>query len=117
NVDLELVVRHANESLAEYQPMRNWTVWPDEDFPRTSTQKPRGNVIQQVVLSKMGNPPTAGVSSTSLSLSELITRVTGRSTGNSAREANLETDLNLSSLDRVERMGPLQDPCRGDWSE
>ena len=45
--DPEPVVRRANETLAEYQRMRNWFVWPDDDFPRTSTQKPRGNVIRQ----------------------------------------------------------------------
>ena len=48
-------MKRANETLAEYQRMRNWFVWPDEDFPRTSTQKPRSNVIRQVVLSRLGN--------------------------------------------------------------
>ena len=47
----------------------------------------------------------------------MITRVTGRSTENSAREANLETDLNLSSLDRVELMGALEDRYQVDLSE
>jgi long-chain acyl-CoA synthetase len=115
SVDLVPVVRHANESLAEFQRMRNWMVWPDEDFPRTSTQKPRGNLIRQVVLSRLGNQPAAEFSTSSLS--ELITRVTGRSTADSAREANLETDLNLSSLDRVELMGALEDRYQVDLSE
>ena len=43
------VVRHANELLAEHQRVREWLVWPEEDFPRTSTQKPRTNEIRQVV--------------------------------------------------------------------
>ena len=46
--DPEAVVQRANETLAEYQRMRSWFVWPEEDFPRTSTQKPRTSVIQQV---------------------------------------------------------------------
>jgi len=33
-------VRRANELLAEHQRMREWFVWPEQDFPRTSTQKP-----------------------------------------------------------------------------
>ncbi len=44
NADPEPVVRRANETLAEYQRMRHWFVWPEDDFPRTSTQKPRTNV-------------------------------------------------------------------------
>src|SRR5205807_3302015 len=43
--NLEEVVGRANESLADYQRMRLWMQWPEEDFPRTSTQKPRRNLI------------------------------------------------------------------------
>src|SRR5205807_3271109 len=31
----------ANARLAAHQRIRHWLVWPDSDFPRTSTQKPR----------------------------------------------------------------------------
>jgi long-chain acyl-CoA synthetase len=114
NADLERAARHTNESLAEYQRVRNWFVWPDEDFPRTSTQKPRSNVIQQVVQARLGTKPADGPSSGSLA--ELISRVTGRP-AESGREASLETDLNLTSLDRVELMGVLEDRYQVDLSE
>src|SRR5258708_24573908 len=32
-------------SLAEYQRIRTWLVWPEFDFPRTPTGKPRLSVI------------------------------------------------------------------------
>jgi long-chain acyl-CoA synthetase len=38
------VVARANQSLADFQKIRCWLVWPDEDFPRTSTQKPKMDV-------------------------------------------------------------------------
>ena len=44
---LEEIVQRANQSLAEYQRMRMWFLWPQADFPRTSTQKPRKNLIQE----------------------------------------------------------------------
>jgi long-chain acyl-CoA synthetase len=115
DVDPEPVVGRANETLAEYQRMRNWFVWPDEDFPRTSTQKPRSNVIQQVVLSRFGNQAANGISSSPLV--ELIGSITGRPAAKSGRQANLETDLNLSSLDRVELMGALEDRYQVDLNE
>ncbi|MBS1841634.1 MAG: AMP-binding protein [Acidobacteria bacterium] len=34
-------VAQANRLLAEYQRIRRWVVWPEADFPRTSTGKPR----------------------------------------------------------------------------
>src|SRR5579859_2530701 len=42
------IVQRANQSLADYQQMTLWFEWPQQDFPRTNTQKPRRNVIAQV---------------------------------------------------------------------
>ena len=39
------IVEAANGLLAEYQRMRRWVAWPEIDFPRTATGKPRLSVI------------------------------------------------------------------------
>ncbi len=115
SVGPELVVSRANETLAEYQRMRTWFVWPDDDFPRTSTQKPRTHEVLQVVQAELG--ATRGRQAGSRSLAELIARVKGEAAGESGPESNLETDLNLSSLDRVELLGALEDRYQVDLSE
>jgi long-chain acyl-CoA synthetase len=115
NADPETVVRHANEALAEYQRMRNWFVWPESDFPRTSTQKARTNAVLQVVQARLGATPTGQTGSSSLA--ELIARVKGQSAGAIGQASDLETDLNLSSLDRVELLGALEDRYQVDLSE
>ncbi|MGZ4731648.1 MAG: AMP-binding protein, partial [Terriglobales bacterium] len=113
--DPEPVVRRANETLAEYQRMRNWFLWPEDDFPRTSTQKPRTSAIQQVVQARLGATP---VGQSGLSpLAELIARVKGKAAGELGQGSNLEADLNLSSLDRVELLGALEDRYQVDLSE
>jgi long-chain acyl-CoA synthetase len=111
----EEVVGRANTTLAEYQRIRHWWVWPEEDFPRTSTQKPRRNVIQQEVQDRLGTKPVSG--SFASPLAELITRITGRGASELGAEADLESDLNLSSLDRVELLGALEDRYQVDLSE
>ncbi len=115
SADAALVVRRANESLAEYQRMHTWLLWPEEDFPRTSTQKPRTNLIQQVVQAKWGDKRSDLTPSSPLA--ELIGRITGRAPSNLSSSANLETDLNLSSLDRVELLSALEDRYQVDLSE
>jgi len=115
SVDPEPVVQRANETLAEYQRMRTWFVWPEEDFPRTSTQKPRTSTIQQVVQARLRTKPEGAAASSSVA--ELIARVKGKSTAELGQESNLETDLNLSSLDRVELLGVLEDRYQMDLSE
>jgi long-chain acyl-CoA synthetase len=109
------VVQRANQSLAEYQRMRMWTEWPQEDFPRTNTQKPRRNVIQEVAQARLlERVPGDG---SNRPLAELIARVTGRSVGGLREDASLDSDLGLSSLDRVELLSTLEDRYQVDLSE
>ena len=115
DADPEPVVKRANESLAEYQRVRRWMVWPEKDFPRTSTQKPLRNVIQKTVQARLTQAPSNQVDSGPLA--ELISRVTGRAPSRLLSDANLESDLNLSSLDRVALMSALEDRYQIDLSE
>ena len=113
--DPEPVVKRANQSLAEYQRLNNWIVWPEEDFPRTSTQKPLKSAIQQAVQSKLSN--SSSNQPPSDPLSELIGVITGRTPARLSPLTNLESELNLSSLDRVELLSALEDRYQIDLSE
>ena len=119
------IVERVNESLAEFQYIRRWQVWPTEDFPRTATGKPRINLIREAVVAQIRAqkvPRTAAGEpvSTAASLSplaSLIERITGRAPQQLSPDANLQTDLNLSSLDRVELLSALEDRFQTDLSE
>jgi len=108
----EAAVKRANETLAAYQRMNAWFVWPEQDFPRTPTQKPRRTEIQQTAqlgLAKQDGAPGP--------LAEMVAHITGRSPQPLAPGANLDSDLNLSSLDRVELLSALEDRYQLDLSE
>ena len=110
------VVKHANQQLAEFQQMRRWLVWPEQDFPRTPTQKPKTAIIQQTVQQHFA-PGDGGGTVPQGALAELIARVTGRETGPLSPGARLDSDLNLSSMDRVELMSALEDRYQVDLNE
>lgn len=117
---VESVVQRANESLAEYQRMRMWMEWPQEDFPRTSTQKPKRNVIAQTVLACMTpqfSHTVAARADSASPLRELISRISRRTSPTLRPDASLDSDLGLSSLDRVELMSALEDRYQIDLSE
>jgi long-chain acyl-CoA synthetase len=110
------VIEDANQGLAEYQRIRRWIVWPYEDFPRTPTQKPRKAEIAETALKIL----TAGRQTSptpDVPLSDLISRITKRSVTNPTESASLDSDLNLSSLDRVELLSALEDRYQVDLSE
>jgi long-chain acyl-CoA synthetase len=129
--DLAAVVQRANQTLAEYQRMTMWLAWPEEDFPRTSTQKPKRNLIAEIARAEMipQSPPLsqnmreewrtqASLTTASTgALAELISRVSGRMPSALREDSNLDSDLGLSSLDRVELLGALEDRYQVDLSE
>ncbi len=116
-VDAGAVVQRANQLLADYQRIAKWFEWPEEDFPRTNTEKPKRGVIADVVRARLGESQTASREHTGGALSELISRVAGRSVPSLSDAARLDSDLGLSSLDRVELMSALEDRYQVDLSE
>ena len=112
----EEVVERANQSLGEFQRMRTWVQWPQEDFPRTSTQKPRRNMIAEFAATQILHAGAHDAASDS-PVTELIGRIAGRSVTGLNAESALDSDLGLSSLDRVELIGALEDRYQVDLSE
>ena len=109
------VIENANRSLAEYQKIRHWFPWPDPDFPRTPTLKPLLPRIREVVNTKLGAAPSSQDGGSSLAT--LITQITGRPVNFDSRNASLEADLQMTSLDRVELLSALEDRYQTDLSE
>jgi long-chain acyl-CoA synthetase len=111
----EEAVQNANRSLAEYQQIRHWFPWPEPDFPRTPTLKPLLAPIREFVNGKVGfrSPSDDGDSA----LAALIGKITGRPVSSGSRNAGLGTDLNLTSLDRVELMSALEDRYQTELNE
>jgi len=118
------VVKRANETLSPYQQIRRWTVWPEEDFPRTPTLKIRKPVViekvkEWSVASDQGSAPTTddGQRAPSSFILSAVARVRGESLAEVDSSANLEMDLKLDSLGRVELLGALEDHYQVDIDE
>jgi long-chain acyl-CoA synthetase len=119
-------VDKANASLAEYQRMRSWVLWPDADFPRTPTGKPRlgpitayaKQILDGAGGANAGDGPNARSSNDLARLLQKFSPATGASAGlpNQPSE-QLEAQLNLSSLDRVELMSALEERYQVELSE
>ena len=103
--DVTTAVSRANKQLAEFQQIRRWSIWPEPDFPRTSTHK----VLKREVAARI----TAQVSSNAKEhaatvLASEIARISGDLPANLDASCRL-TDLKLDSLGRVELLSALED--------
>ena len=109
-------VAAANNSLAEYQRMQAWLVWPEPDFPRTPTGKPRLAEIaaRAAELSAgMDMPESAHVAAAGFG--GLLSSKSGGQVSDRLAQLVMpqpaqrqDQGLNLSSLDRVELLTALE---------
>ncbi|HEY6467203.1 MAG TPA: AMP-binding protein [Candidatus Acidoferrales bacterium] len=103
------VVQRANQRLAPFQQMRRWIVWRDQDFPRTPTQKPMLGKIREAAEAELLGRTNASTDATN----DLLSRLT-RGCGDNGGQGQA---LQLSSIERVELMGELEDRYQVDLSE
>ena len=104
----------ANASLAEYQRIRHWLLWPELDFPRTSTGKPRLAVIAARARQILDGRQSSGLHEARSRSWEAWLSRSGQAR---AVSGSLENSLNLSSLDRVALMSALEETYHVELSE
>jgi len=116
----------ANLSLAEYQRILRWLLWPQFDFPRTSTGKPRlGEIAARAGGILSGQQPGFASKAKSRPLDDLLCRFTRPSRYAKPAErsesftsfASPNSLTSLSSLDRVELMSALEETFHVQLSE
>jgi long-chain acyl-CoA synthetase len=108
----------ANSTLAEYQRIRRWLLWPDPDFPRTPTSKPRLALIaaraMQLLSPIAGSgilPALSGAEESGAPAQFAGSQANASSLLSAEASTVLPTTESLtvmSSLDRVELLGKLE---------
>src|SRR6266850_2350292 len=107
------IVRTANTKLSQAQQIRGWTLWPEDAFPTTPTQKvKKAQVIERVLAMGKSEAPTRPAAAAVKELTE-IERLVAR-TANVADDrvwpaAQLSADVGLDSLGRVDLLGVIEE--------
>src|SRR5215213_4022597 len=121
HADLNEVIQRANESLAEFQRIRHWIVWPKSDFPRTAgTRKViKGQIAQAVEMMRTARASAPAVSEAHVAPLSLpvIGRIARVKPAALSASATLADDLKLDSLSRVELLSALEDQYQIDLDE
>ncbi|HEY8171398.1 MAG TPA: AMP-binding protein [Candidatus Limnocylindria bacterium] len=115
----EAVVRDANARLAGHQQIRGWSVWPEEDFPRTPSMKVKKRLVLDALengagSATAGRPPGAGsqpqaAASAVATVAGLVAQVAQVPSGHVVAASRLETDLGLDSLGRIELLSVIEE--------
>ena len=118
----EAVVRDANTRLAGHQQIRDWSVWPEEDFPRTPSMKVKKRLVLDGTRAwrrrgTRGQRPADGCRLAALAarrravatVAELVAQVAQVPPAQVAPSSRLETDLGLDSLGRIELLSVIEE--------
>jgi long-chain acyl-CoA synthetase len=109
------IVRDTNVKLSGSQQIRGWTIWPDDEFPTTPTQKVKKRFVVERVLN-MGRVDHARaimgdqVATRALTdVERIITQVANVPPAAVHPGATLSADLGLDSLGRVDLLGAIEE--------
>jgi long-chain acyl-CoA synthetase len=122
----EDVVRRANGRLGAHQQIRAWTIWPDDELPRTHTLKVKKHDVlarlEELAREPVAATPadagtamapfarTAAVAQTDEErLAAMIADIGRLPVTAITPAARLSSDLNLDSLQRVELLGVIEE--------
>ncbi|HXW63292.1 MAG TPA: AMP-binding protein [Candidatus Acidoferrales bacterium] len=112
--DAAHVIEQANKSLAEYQKIRQWLVWPEPDFPRTPTQKPALPPIRAMAQARLRGTTQA---KRATSVADVVAQMTARAAKSAPPGDGRDALGGMSSLDRVELMSAIEDRYQVNLSE
>lgn len=107
------VIDWANHQLSDHQHVRSFTVWHEDDFPRTHTRK----VKKQDLVASMSTPVAPArareeapreAQAEAPSVEALVAEVAGVEAAGVASDHSLEGDLGIDSLKRVELLAALE---------
>jgi long-chain acyl-CoA synthetase len=102
----DAAVASANATLAEYQQIRRWLLWPEPDFPRTTTGKvKRRDVAARATLAFRSSGEVRGGDDP---LIQLLSAIPGARVENISDASRLSEDIGLDSLGMVELQSALE---------
>lgn len=104
--EAEQAIIAANTRLADFQRIRQWRIWPELDFPRTSTGKIQRHKVTEWVNAQQAQIHKGDIGTDPLlALILSITHAHPEKTGDNAR---LQEDLQLDSLGHVQLQAQLE---------
>jgi long-chain acyl-CoA synthetase len=102
----DAAVASANATLADYQQIRRWLLWPDPDFPRTSTGKvKRREVAARAALAFRSSGEVIGGDDPIL---QALRAMPGTRLDSVSDASRLSEDIGLDSLGLVELQSALE---------
>ncbi len=113
----EEVIEEANKNLASYQQINGWSIWPEEDFPRSATRKVKKEEViswlKAKATPKEGEPhPEISGREGKTPLMHILAEITDHAVSEISEQTKIVSELNLDSLLRIELVSKIEEKFR-----
>jgi long-chain acyl-CoA synthetase len=112
--DIETSVTEANEKLNSAQQILGFSIWPETDFPRTTTLKIKKRLVAEKIAEKSH---TEKLSYSENKLYRLLASVCKVNVAKIKPSSVLARDLNLDSIGRIELVSYIEQEFNIDFNE
>jgi long-chain acyl-CoA synthetase len=106
SVDPGSIMPQVNANLEPHQRMTRWAVWPEPDFPRTSTRKVRRAAVREYAQALVSGEPVEKLRASALE--QVLNAAGARWNGELRDEWQLGQNLAVDSLGRVQLVSALE---------
>ncbi|MBN2326466.1 MAG: AMP-binding protein [Candidatus Omnitrophica bacterium] len=113
NKDVPSIVEEINTQISPEQRIESWSVWPHDEFPKTTTLKIKKPEVRKE-LSSIANLSPVDHSSEGTQLQQILCEMAGIPLSSLRDDAQLGRDLGMSSIGRVELISRLEEEYRID---
>lgn len=107
--DPSSIVAQANQQLAPYQRIQDYSVWPEADFPRSATRKIRKEVLKKWLVSQEKEVQSVSRIPEVTPLIRLLAQVSHKPASSINEQTNIVKDLHLDSLMRIELVSAIEE--------
>ena len=107
------IISEANGRLDTLQQITGYSLWPESEFPKTTTLKIRKSQVKEKLMAHETPPPEISMDP----FINLIARATGTAAGVIHEDSLLVGDLGLTSIGRLELVNYLEQEFRLDLEE
>ena len=109
SLEVDRLIRQVNQNLESHQRIGSWSIWPEEEFPRTvSTLKIKRRQVAQSVGTAQEGEPAAPPKTEAGGLESILSQLTGKKPSELEKNWRLGEDLGLSSLQQVDLLSQLE---------
>jgi len=109
----DAIIMDANSRLDPLHRITGFSLWPDPDFPKTTTMKIR----KYMVKNRISAGPEKGCRGARDPLTDLIARVVERPVSDIREDSSLMNDLGLTSIGRLELVNYIEQEYRLDLED